>query len=108
MFFKNFNSTDFFDSKILQKSNFGPKLGHFSGLNKGKFIGLEALNQWREKGFNNKLITMEVHNTTDADVLGNNPVYENGSVIGRATGGDFGFRLDICVSKKEDMFIVIL
>ena len=46
------------------------------------------------KGFNNKLITMEVHNTTDADVLGNNPVYENGSVIGRATGGDFGFRLD--------------
>ena len=37
---------------------------------------------------------MEVHNTKDADVLGNNPVYENGSVIGRATGGDFGFRLD--------------
>ena len=37
---------------------------------------------------------MEVHNTEDADVLGNNPIYENGSVIGRATGGDYGFRLD--------------
>ena len=69
-------------------------MDRFIHPNKGKFIGLEALNQWREKGFNNKLITLEVHNTTDADVLGNNPVYENGHVIGRATGGDFGFRLD--------------
>ena len=34
-----------------------------------------------------------VHETSDADVLGNNPIYENGSVVGRATGGDFGFRL---------------
>ena len=76
-------------------------MDRFVHPNKGKFIGLEALNQWREKGFNNKLITMEVHNTTDADVLGNNPVYENGSVIGRATGGDFGFRLD--KSKAIDL-----
>ena len=36
---------------------------------------------------------MEIHNVTEADVLGNNPIYENGSVIGRATGGDYGFRL---------------
>ena len=41
----------------------------------------------------NKLVTLEVHNITDADVLGNNPIYENGTCIGRATGGDFGFRL---------------
>ena len=61
--------------------------------NKGNFIGLEALNKWREKGFDNKLVTLEVHETSDADVLGNNPIYENGSVVGRATGGDFGFRL---------------
>ena len=27
-------------------------------------------------------------------MLGNNPIYENGSVIGRATGGDYGFRLN--------------
>jgi len=73
---------------------------HESGLdrfihpNKGNFIGLDALNKWREKGFNNKLVTMEIHNVTDADVLGNNPIYENGKVVGRATGGDFGFRLN--------------
>jgi len=55
---------------------------------------LEALNKWREKGFQNKLVTMEVHNVSDADVLGNNPIYSNGKVVGRATGGDFGFRLN--------------
>ena len=37
---------------------------------------------------------MEVHGVTDADVLGNNPIYNNGTVAGRATGGDFGFRLN--------------
>ena len=40
-----------------------------------------------------RLVTMEIHGVSDADVLGNNPIYENGSVIGRATGGDYGFRL---------------
>ena len=40
------------------------------------------------------LETIEVHNIKDADVLGNNPIYENGKVVGRATGGDFGFRLN--------------
>ena len=54
----------------------------------------EWVNKWREKGFNNKLVTLEVHNITDADVLGNNPIYDNGKVVGRATGGDFGFRLN--------------
>ena len=39
------------------------------------------------------MVTLEVHNTSDSDVLGNNPIYENGTVVGRATGGDFGFRL---------------
>ena len=68
-------------------------LDRFIHPNKGSFIGLDALNKWREKGFNNKLVKMEVHDIADADVLGNNPIYENGSVIGRATGGDYGFRL---------------
>ena len=27
-------------------------------------------------------------------MLGNNPIYDNGKVVGRATGGDFGFRLN--------------
>ena len=37
---------------------------------------------------------MEIHSVTDADVLGNNPIYSDGKVVGRATGGDFAFRLN--------------
>ena len=69
-------------------------MDRFIHPNKGNFIGLEALNKWREKGFQNKLVTMEIHNVTDADVLGNNPIYKDKEVVGRATGGDFGFRLN--------------
>ena len=52
------------------------------------------MNKWREKGFDNKLVTLEVHNPKDADVLGNNPIYKDDKVVGRATGGEYGFRLD--------------
>ena len=27
-------------------------------------------------------------------MLGNNPIYQNDKVVGRATGGEYGFRLD--------------
>ena len=78
----------------IEYSPYESGLDRFIHPNKGNFIGLEALNKWREKGFQNKLVTMEVHNITDADVLGNNPIYSDDSVVGRATGGDFGFRLN--------------
>ena len=78
----------------IEYSPYESGLDRFIHPNKGNFIGLEELNKWREKGFQNKLVTMEVHNVTDADVLGNNPIYQDDKVVGRATGGDFGFRLN--------------
>ena len=78
----------------IEYSPYESGLDRFIHPNKGNFIGLDALNKWREKGFENKLVTLEVHNTTDADVLGNNPIYHNDQVVGRATGGEYGFRLD--------------
>ena len=77
----------------IEYSPYESGLDRFVHPNKGSFIGLDALNKWREKGFNNKLVTLEVHNIVDADVLGNNPIYDNGKVVGRATGGDYGFRI---------------
>jgi dimethylglycine dehydrogenase len=35
-----------------------------------------------------------VHGVTDADALGNNPIYEDGALVGRATGGNYGFRVE--------------
>ena len=78
----------------IEYSPYESGLNRFIHPNKGNFVGLEALNKWTKKGFQNKFVTLEVNNVTDADVLGNNPIYQNGKVVGRATGGDFGFRLN--------------
>ena len=69
------------------------ELGRFVHLNKADFIGRDALQRWMERGFSNRLVTLEVHDATDADALGNNPLFLDGELIGRATGGSYGFRV---------------
>ncbi len=68
-------------------------LDRFVHLNKGNFIGRDELVAWQQKGFKNKLVTLEVMDIEDADALGNNPIYKDEKVIGRATGGNYGFRV---------------
>ena len=68
-------------------------LERFVHPNKGDFIGRDALVAWQQKGFANKFVTLEVHDVTDADALGNNAIFKDGENFGRATGGNFGFRL---------------
>ena len=69
-------------------------LDRFVHPNKGDFIGRDALVRWRERGFANRFVTLEVHEVTDADALGNNPIYADGALVGRATGGNYGFRVE--------------
>ena len=69
------------------------ELGRFVHLNKADFIGRDALQRWMERGFSNRLVTLEVHDVTDADALGNNPLFVDGELVGRATGGNYGFRV---------------
>jgi dimethylglycine dehydrogenase len=69
-------------------------LDRFVHPNKGDFIGRDALVRWRERGFSNAFATLEVHDVTDADALGNNPIYADGKLVGRATGGNYGFRVE--------------
>lgn len=68
-------------------------LERFVHPNKGEFIGRDALVRWRERGFANRFVTLEVHDVSDADPLGNNPIYADGQLVGRATGGNYGFRV---------------
>ena len=77
----------------IEYAGYESGLDRFIHPNKGEFIGRDALVEWREKGFDNIFITLEVHDVTDADALGNNPIYSDGQVIGRATGGNYGFRV---------------
>jgi dimethylglycine dehydrogenase len=67
-------------------------LERFVDLNKGDFLGRDALLAWRERGFANRLVTLEVHGVSDADARGSEPVMRNGAAIGRTTSGGYGWR----------------
>ena len=69
-------------------------LDRFVHLNKGEFKGRQGLTEWQQRGFGNTFVTMIVHDVKDADVLGNNPIYRDGELVGRATSGGFGYRLN--------------
>ncbi|GGH29058.1 dimethylglycine dehydrogenase [Alsobacter metallidurans] len=67
-------------------------LDRFVHPNKGAFIGRDALVAWRERGFKNRFVTLEVHGVTDADARGSEPLWLNGDLIGRSTSGGYGWR----------------
>jgi dimethylglycine dehydrogenase len=68
-------------------------LDRFVRLDKENFIGRDALLAWQERGFRNRLVTMEVHGIVDADARGSEPIYRGGELVGRCTSGGFGWRL---------------
>ena len=67
-------------------------LERFVDFDKGPFLGRDALVAWKDKGFENKLVTLEVQGVTDADARGSEPVTKNGAMIGRTTSGGYGWR----------------
>ncbi|GAC1309385.1 MAG: FAD-dependent oxidoreductase [Steroidobacteraceae bacterium] len=69
-------------------------LERFVRLNKGPFIGKEALLEQQAKGIPHRFITFEVHDVIDADPLGNEPLFAaDGRLVGRATAGYYGHTL---------------
>jgi dimethylglycine dehydrogenase len=77
----------------IEYSAYESALDRFIHPDKGDFIGRGALLAWQNKGFDNAFATLEVHDITDADPLGSNPLYHDGKVVGRATSGNYGPRL---------------
>lgn len=68
-------------------------LGRFVALKKPAFVGKEALLDWRERGFANRAVTLEVHGVVDADARGSEPIYLGETLVGRATSGGYGWRV---------------
>ncbi len=61
---------------------------------KKDFVGKEALQRQKAAGVPLAFVTLEVLNATDADPLGNEPVYApGGELVGRATSGYYGHYL---------------
>ena len=69
-------------------------LDRFVRLDKGDFTGRAGLLAWQQRGFGNAFVTLEVDGPNDADPLGNNPLTVGGEMVGRSTGGSYGFRVE--------------
>ena len=78
----------------IEYSAYESAMDRFVQPDKGDFLGRDALLAWQKAGLKNLLVTLEVIGVEDADALGNNALFKNGELIGRATGGGFGFRVD--------------
>ena len=69
-------------------------LDRFVRLDKDDFTGRAGLLEWHQRGFANRFVTLSVNGPEDADPIGNNPLYVGGEMVGRATSGNYGFRLE--------------
>ncbi len=67
-------------------------LDRFVHPDKGDFIGRDALVKLKEAGPKWAFATLEVHDITDADARGNEAIYADGELVGRATHGGYGWR----------------
>ena len=78
----------------IEYSAYESVLDRFVFPDKGDFLGREALLASQARGPGYLLATLEVLEVEDADALGNNALTVNGELIGRATSGGYGFRVD--------------
>ncbi len=80
----------------IEYSAYESGLDRFVHPNKGQFIGRDAVVEAKAKGLNWNFVTMEVHGVGDgeSDARGSEPLYSNGKLVGRATNGGFGFRVN--------------
>jgi dimethylglycine dehydrogenase len=65
-------------------------MDRFVRMGKGEFIGRAALERQLAAGVPHRFVTLEVHGVSDADPLGNEPLFAGGALAGRATAGCYG------------------
>ncbi|MBI3899318.1 MAG: FAD-dependent oxidoreductase [Gammaproteobacteria bacterium] len=65
-------------------------LDRFVRMKKPEFAGKAALEKQLKDGVPHRFITLEVHGVKDADPLGNEPLFVDGKMVGRATAGYYG------------------
>jgi dimethylglycine dehydrogenase len=85
-------------------------LDRFVRLKKGAFIGKDALEKQLASGVPNKFVTLEVHGVTDADPLGNEPLFDrSGKIVGRATSGYYGhcLRMSLAIGYAKAEFAAV-
>ncbi len=76
----------------IEYSAFESGLDRFVRMDKGDFLGREALAAWQQRGSANRFVTLEVHGVVDADARGSEPIRLGGEIVGRSTSGGYGWR----------------
>ncbi len=74
-------------------SIFEAGLNHFVHMDKGEFTGRDALQKQLDSGVPQEFVSVFVDGIADADPLGNEPLWLEGDMIGRATAGSYGHYL---------------
>ena len=72
---------------------FEASMERFIRLDKPDFLGKEASLVRQQRGPRIKLVTLAVDNT-DSDCMGNEPVYQDGRMVGLTTSGAYGHAAD--------------
>ncbi|MGF1477102.1 MAG: FAD-dependent oxidoreductase [Geminicoccaceae bacterium] len=75
------------ENSVLEAS-----LDRFVRLQKGEFVGRDALIRQTEEGVPNAFCAIEI-DADDADSFGNEPVLMDGEVVGRGTAGGYGHHI---------------
>ncbi len=73
-------------------------LDRFVDLAKSDFIGIEAARKEKASGGSLRRVSMVV-DATDADVLGDEPIWHQGEVIGWVTSGGFGHSVGLSLAQ---------
>ncbi len=58
--------------------------------------------EWRDKGFKNAFVTLEIHTVVDADARGSEAIYKDGKLAGRATSDGYGWRTQKSLALGHD------
>ena len=77
---------------------FEADLGRFVALNKGDFIGREAAIREKESGGTLRRVSFVVE-AGDADVIGDEPIWHDGKVVGWITSGGYGHHVDASLAQ---------
>ena len=72
-------------------------MGRFVSLNNRDFIGRESAVLEKEQGPEKTLVTFTV-DVADCDVMGNEPVYQDGEIVGYVTSGMYAHYVDQSVA----------
>lgn len=67
-------------------------LDRFVRLDKGDFLGRDALAKANAKGPAWRFVTLELSGIADTDARGSEPVTRDGALVGRCTSGGYGWR----------------